>query len=178
MSDRRRTSYRGDSNRNRTYSSNQNKNRRQTFIDGNVVRVPEEVPVRRPKQRKPVRKPVSRNARKNRENALRMNLGYVIFLAAAASILVFCCAKYIRLQADITGRARNIATLENQLEMSKASNDDTYNKLISSVDLEHIRSVAIEELGMIYATEDQVILYTSHDSDYVRQYKNVPVTKE
>lgn len=69
---------------------------------------------------------------------------------------------------------KNIATLEAQLSELKAENDDEYNRVTSSVDLEEIREIAINELGMVYAGADQVILYDGQGSDYVRQYGEIP----
>lgn len=45
---------------------------------------------------------------------------------------------------------------------------------MKDVDLEEIRRIATEELGMTYAAKDQVVLYESEESDYVRQYEEIP----
>ena len=47
-------------------------------------------------------------------------------------------------------------------------------QILLEVDLEKIRDIAINELGMVYAQEDQVVLYDSEGSDYVRQYADIP----
>ena len=41
-------------------------------------------------------------------------------------------------------------------------------------DLDEIRDRAINELGMQYATEDQIRYYTPGNNSYVRQYQDVP----
>lgn len=69
---------------------------------------------------------------------------------------------------------KNIAALEARLSELKAENDDEYNRVTTSVDLEKVREIAINELGMVYAKADQVILYNSQGSDYVRQYGDIP----
>ena len=46
---------------------------------------------------------------------------------------------------------------------------------MSSNDLEHVRDVAITQLGMVYAEEGQIISYSSQERDYIRQYSDVPV---
>lgn len=147
------------------------------IYDGNTVRIPWEDPVVQPKQKPVKKRPVSKGVQRNRERALRMNFGYVVFLAVAASLLLFFCASYIRRQSEISQRARNIAKLESQLESLKVSNDDAYNSLMATVDLNHIKDVAINELGMVYADSGQIVTYSSQDSDYVRQYRNVPQEK-
>ena len=46
--------------------------------------------------------------------------------------------------------------------------------MVNAVDLEEVRRVAVEELGMVYADSSQVITYTRENSDYVRQLKDIP----
>lgn len=103
-----------------------------------------------------------------------LGLGYVLFLTAACGLTLWVCAGYLQLQADNTAKVKNIAALESQLSDLKTENDDEYNRVVTSVDLEEIRDIAINELGMVYAQEDQVVLYDSEGSDYVRQYADIP----
>ena len=56
----------------------------------------------------------------------------------------------------------------------KLANDETYTKIMSSVDLEEIKRIAVSELGMKYAKEGQVVQYTGEGNDYVRQYSDIP----
>ena len=57
----------------------------------------------------------------------------------------------------------------------KMRNDAAYEKVMSSIDLEHVRDVATTQLGMVYAEEGQIISYSSQERDYIRQYSDVPV---
>ena len=98
----------------------------------------------------------------------------MLFLTAACGLTLWVCAGYLQLQADNTAKVKNIAALESQLSDLKTENDDEYNRVVTSVDLEEIRDIAINELGMVYAQEDQVVLYDSEGSDYVRQYADIP----
>ena len=59
----------------------------------------------------------------------------------------------------------------------KLANDTKYDETMASVDLEKIKDIAINELGMVYAQEGQIINYNSQDGDYVRQYEDVPTNK-
>ena len=47
-------------------------------------------------------------------------------------------------------------------------------KINTCTDLDYIYQVATEELGMVYPGEDQVIVYDRTESEYVRQYENIP----
>ena len=42
------------------------------------------------------------------------------------------------------------------------------------MDLDHVYKVATEELGMVYANKNQILLYDKTESEYVRQYEDIP----
>ena len=80
----------------------------------------------------------------------------------------------LQLQAETTSRVKHIASLETELEDLRKENNDNYTRIMTSVDLDHIRDVAINELGMVYAEPNQVILYDGGTDDYVRQNSSIP----
>lgn len=92
----------------------------------------------------------------------------------AAVATVFLCVQYLQLQALGTTYRSDIAALESTLSEAKLVNDSAYEEAISSVSMEEIKEIAVNELGMVYANEGQVIVYSSQDSDYVRQYNEIP----
>lgn len=139
------------------------------YVQGSTAR--QLSPVRKIKE--PERR-TSNIVRKNREKARHMNPGYVLFLVAALTAAGFILIGYIRLQADIVGSMNHIASLENELNDLRLSNAEEYSRIESSVDLEKIRQIAMGELGMTYASEGQVITYSSQGSDYVRQVEQIP----
>lgn len=145
--------------------------RNNVYIHGNAVRkLDERVYV--PEERR--RKPISNTARKNREKARHMNLGYVIFLSCAVIVAGFMLSIYIGLQSDITNSIKNISRLESQLNALKLDNDEEYSRITSSVDLEEVKRVAIQELGMKYAEEGQIVIVEGGGSDYMRQMADIP----
>jgi hypothetical protein len=157
-----------------TYSSVQRRtaNRRvqDTYVVGNTARklnIVEEL--QNPVQQKPVNHAV----RKNREKALYMNLGYVLFLVAALASAAIILISYIQIQAEITLSVKHIAAMESELNDLRLTNDENYARAASSVDLEEIRSVAIGELGMRYAKEGQIINVSGEGNDYVRQLADI-----
>ena len=89
-------------------------------------------------------------------------------------MVLWSCVNYLQLQAEVTSRAKNIASLETQLEELRKENNDNYTRIMTSVDLDYIKDKAINELGMVYANEDQVILYDGGTRDYVRQNSEIP----
>mgnify|MGYP004487551541 FL=1 len=149
-----------------------------TYIDGNVIRhvqaVPERKTDRRSREQTQRRAEASRQARRNREKALRMNVPYVSFLTAVSVATVFVCVNFLQLQSEGISYRNKIASLESQLTELKLANDNAYEDAVSSVDMEEVKRIAVNELGMTYADEGQIILYNNQEGDYIRQYAEVP----
>ena len=115
-----------------------------------------------------------RIARKNQEKALRTSRKYVMFLSMGAVIFAVFAGVYIRIQSDITARMKKISKLESQIAALRAENDETLKRMSTAVDLDAIKNTAINELGMFYATSDQIIYYTVDNDDYMNQYIEIP----
>ncbi len=104
-----------------------------------------------------------------------MSLGYLVFLSFAMVLMVGTLAWYISLQSDITNSVKNIAVLESRLNNLKQDNDEAYNRANGNLDLENIKRIAIQEYGMTYASEGQIITYSDGGgNDYVRQVAPIP----
>ena len=142
---RRTTAYRGTAYRTAS-----------TYQQGSAARQLQALPA---EQLRPARK-VSNATRKNRELAM----------VTAGVILT----GYLKLQSDITNSMKHIATLESQLNSMKLENDEAYSRINSNVNLEEVRRIAIQELGMQYAQEGQIVTFDGEDNDYVRQTGEIP----
>jgi cell division protein FtsL len=103
-----------------------------------------------------------------------MNKGYIFVMAISIVLVCIVLMSYVKLQSEMTNHISNISSLESELNEKKLANDETYTKIMSSVDLEEIKSIAVNELGMKYAKEGQVIEYEGEGNDYVRQYSDIP----
>ena len=141
------------------------------YIDGNTARKLQSVPVNRNRTQDDQ---IRRQQVKRQHRVAPMNLGYIFFMMLATLVVCVVLIGYVELQADITNRINHISKLESQLNDLKLANDEEYTKIMSSVDLEEIKRIAIEELGMKYAKDGQVITYSGEGNDYVRQYKEIP----
>lgn len=95
---------------------------------------------------------------------------YVLFLAAMLCVVGGFCMNYLNLTSSMTNDLAKIANLEAQYNNLKAENDDYENRINGAIDLEAIKKKAMSDLGMQYANDDQIVLYESDDTDYVRQY--------
>lgn len=167
---------------NRTYANDRrqsgeynsaNHRSEQRYMYGNVVTKPEDEPGRRKSPAKP-RKRVSRQVQKNRRRALRMNATYVVFLTVAATVALLLCVNYVHLQSEMTKRSKRVTALQEQLADLKEENTTKYNAVVDSVNLDEVREKAINQLGMTYATPEQIVEYDDPATDYVKQYENIP----
>lgn len=156
----------------RTRNRNNDNNRRvekrsMYFEDGNAARRLEEVPSQ-PKKK------LSRTAQKNRAKSTNMGRSYIVFLTLVCALATGACVHYIKLTAELTAKRSTAAARELELNELKEDNDAYYSDVMTNVDLDKIRDKAINELGMQYATEDQIKYYTPGSNSYVRQYQDVP----
>lgn len=143
------------------------------YIYGSAVRQEEVAPerIRRERSR------VSERTLENRRRAEKMNLRYVFFLTLATVATLAICIGYLQLRSEVDARSTRITRMETELKDAKAENIATYNRIMKNVNLEEIRRIAIEDLHMVYANKDQVVFYETEESDYVRQYEDIPDTE-
>lgn len=114
-----------------------------------------------------------RRARKERERSGHIGLGNALVALIFVGIIAVALIGYLNLQAEITATSTTISALESQLEELRSANDEIYNEINGSIDLEAIRDYAINELGMQYADEDQIVIYSGSTNDYVHQVSEV-----
>lgn len=157
---------------------------RDYYIDGNIVRRMETAPsyreverIRRERIEREREAELRRRRRANRrkqERVLRMSRSYVAFLTMVVVAFGSFAGMYISIQSDITSRMKAISSLESQISDVKADNDEAYKRINTAVDLDAIRNTAMNELGMTYAKESQIIYYSVGDDDYMNQYGEIP----
>ncbi|MEE1032555.1 MAG: hypothetical protein U0L12_10520 [Ruminococcus sp.] len=137
--------------------------------DGNAVRKLQAIP-----QEVPEKRQVSHTTSRNRKKAKSIDAGYVFFLAVISSVAVAMCVHYLQLKSQITTQTKQIAVMESNLSQLKADNDALYNSVLASVDLEYVKNVAMNELGMDYPKQNQIYQFDTAGNSYVRQYRSVP----
>lgn len=153
----------------RQVTNRQTEYQRRTYVEGNTVRRIDTVR----ELQKPVRR-ADQNVRRNQEKSRYMNLPYVLFLTAAMVITGIMLIGYLQIQSNLTVSIKRVATLESQLNDMRLSNDEQLERINTSLDMEEIKRIAIEELGMTYAREGQVVTVSGEGSDYVRQLVEMP----
>ena len=112
--------------------------------------------------------------KQNRKKAMGINKAYVVFLSVAAILMLVVCVQYVQLRAELTNRSKNITALQEELANLNEANTTKYNAVMDSVNLEEVREKAMDDLGMVYANENQVVEYDNPDGDYIKQYEQIP----
>ncbi len=115
---------------------------------------------------------------RNRERTFNMTRGFVIFLCVISVATIFMCVQYLTLRSAVTSQQKAIASAEAELVSARSENDALLENITNQIDWEEIRRKATEELGMKYPDEDQIVWYNSSESSQVRQYQEVPTSKE
>lgn len=155
-----------------------NRNYREGYIEGNVVRTGQAAPKtktqpqksREELERERIRR---RAAKRNQQRAMSMNLGYIVFLTVATIVCFAVCAMFIHIQSDITARMANIASLESQIEEVKADNTAVEKRLETTMNLDQVKAAAAG-LGLTYPSREQIQYYTVENDDYMNQYGEIP----
>ena len=103
-----------------------------------------------------------------------MELSSFLFLAAAAIVVVVTAFIYLQVQSGITQMKNDVIALQSEIAETKQENEDTYQKIMDSVDLSQVYEIATGELGMIQPVDNQVYKYDNKKSDMVKQYGDIP----
>ena len=120
----------------------------------------------------------SREQRKARQKQIRrnnkINFMYTMVVASVAAVVFFICYQYLNVQAVAKANSDKIIELKSTLNSLKDDNDALESDINASIDYNALYDTAVNELGMVYPGKDQVITYNSKESEYVKQYKDVP----
>lgn len=138
-------------------------------VEGNTVRVEQARPQYAPDQE--IRIHVRQEAVPAR---VRVNVPYVLMLLAVTVLFAYLCFSYLKVQASINASMNRIANLEEQITKVRSENAVRENRLSAQMDLEEVFRIAVDEMGMVYPDENEVVEYSEQMREYVRQYENIP----
>ncbi len=145
------------------------------YTDGNTVRVsePEYVPVPKRRRRR-VHRQDPRYREAERSACVSLNFPLTMLLVAAVAISVFVGYKYLCLKSSLDMHMSSIKTLETQLDTLRTENDALEKSIDTSVDLNEVYETAVNKLGMVKVGQDNIIQYDKTESEYVKQYEDIP----
>lgn len=147
------------------------------YNDGNTVRV------KQPEIAEPIRQRMPETKHVSKKRADRVAIGMTkesislpltILLVAAVATVLIMGARYLSLKSSIDMHMDNVKSLETQLEKLKTENDALERSIDTSVDLNYVYDEAVGRLGMVRAGRDNIITFDKTESEYVRQYDEIP----
>ncbi|MBR1759287.1 MAG: hypothetical protein IJ744_11280 [Lachnospiraceae bacterium] len=113
-------------------------------------------------------------ARAERSLARNLDAFSLLILVAAIAVTMYTMVSFLTVNSDVTNMSKKVVSLEKQIIELENINEAAIAKANASVDLNEVYRVATEELGMVHASRNRVITYESTQSDYVKQYNDVP----
>lgn len=154
------------------------------YNDGNAVRKETEyqmcparsLPNREQREREKREEAIRRQkiTDRKRARALRKNRLLTAYMIMAVALTCLMLVSYVALQTNVTTRMSHIADMENELSTINADNNAAESRIATNTNLSDIKDKAINELGMVYATSNQIVYYSIDGSDYMSQYKDIP----
>lgn len=97
-----------------------------------------------------------------------------IFYLAAIAFVITISFVITNAHANIQVEQKKVTDLEKQLSELQQKNFERRLELDTCLNYDEIYKIATEELGMVYPSQDQIIYYETLNSDYVKQYSEIP----
>lgn len=146
------------------------------YVQGSAVRQPEMVP--NPQRKKQQHAEEERRYRHHlaveKERQREFSLSYMVGFVAVVGLSLFVLGDYIKEEATLYKQSRQIQLLQNTRDNLMVENDAAEARLEDNVDLAEIEQIAVEQYGMIYPEQSQIIEFENTEGDYIRQYENIP----
>lgn len=104
----------------------------------------------------------------------QLNLPYIFFLSFAAAVMVMVFIQYINIKTEYTIASREKVRLCREYDALRHENNIIYHDKIAGVDYAKLKEKAVDELGMRYPVQAQIVYYTPVHKESVVQYEEIP----
>ena len=154
----------------------------ETYVYGNAVKklsvaMPVTQPQKRDKTDDEQKKSQQRQQHKEMQRVHKINFLYTVAVVGVLAFIFIVCIQYLELQSGVKSNSAEVSNLESQLSKLTDQNDMTELEANGSINYDAILNTAINELGMKYPSKNQVLDYNTKDSEYVKQYSDIPAVK-
>lgn len=140
------------------------------YVDGNTVKKVYESPLRK----ESIEKIKNKNIRKAQANSKAMGVTSFLTMFIAMAVASFFCIYYLNVESSMEKSIKRIEEMEQKLEKLTNENDAKEAGINAGIDLDEIYKTATGRLGMVYANKSRIIKYDKTESEYVRQYEDIP----
>lgn len=154
---------------------------RYNLIYGNTARQLEPVPERpayepKRKVKRAPQKKVSPRTKRNQKKAYEFDFNFICVMVVACVMVFSVSFLYLSQRSELLAKQSALATSKTTLNTLVTENEDMSLEIEQSLDLSEIEKVATTQYGMQKPSKDKVITYNGKNSDYVRQYGEIPAT--
>ena len=115
-----------------------------------------------------------RQTYKNPRHMSGIGLASLFILTIAIASTLYFCIELLMLQQQVSKMEKDIVSMERNLNTMRNENDASYEQINMVYDLDYVYSTAVNELGMVYPNNNEVIIFEGADESYVRQYADIP----
>ncbi len=106
--------------------------------------------------------------------ANHINFIYTLAVIGVAVLIFTVCCQYLQAQATAKVNAAEVARLQSELTKLTVANDELEVRVEAGIDYEAIYNTAVKELGMVYPNKSQVVTFDAGQSEYVKQFQEIP----
>ncbi len=145
-------------------------------VDGTAARVPVYQRDGETRVSTGTRRTDRRRTAARRKSRARLNASYLAAVSFLSLVSVFCvalCIFYLQKKAVITEQVERNEKLAVTLTTMRSENDALEEDLENRIDWNYVRDVAVNQLGMKYADEDQIVWYNTDGSSFMTQYQDI-----
>ncbi len=129
-------------------------------------------------RRRRVESEEERKERLKKEQQIRrnnhLNFLYTLAVIGVAFVIFSVCWQYLQEQTNAKANAAEVTRLQSELTELTTANDELEVRINAGIDYEAIYNSAINDLGMVYPKKSQVITFDAGESEYVKQYGQIP----
>jgi cell division protein FtsL len=98
----------------------------------------------------------------------------LFILTIAIAVTLYFCIEFLMLQHQVGKMEKDILSMEQGLIAMRNENSASYEQINMVYDLDYVYGIAVNELGMVYPNNNEVITFEGTDEGYVRQYADIP----
>lgn len=116
--------------------------------------------------------PVQGRKTKTKNN---INPMYTLMLISVIILMLLTCVLILKAQFQVATTAEQVMVLKNELTAARRENAHLESRINEELDLIEIKRIAMEEYGMVYPTDSEVMLVQREATSYTVQYAQIEV---
>lgn len=144
------------------------------MVDGTAARQLQVVPDYEREQEQVARPKVTESPRRAPKVSHGIDFISMSLLVAAMAITLYLCYNYLQVQGNIVQLKRDVAVLDQELNILLDENAALEEGLNGQIDWDVVYRTAVSEFGMVYPNNNEVVTYQSTKNGHVIQYKDIP----